>query len=238
MSGVQPAILLEGVHKGYPVGGTVVPALRDVSLRIEPGEYVAIVGPSGCGKSTLLNLLSGIDTPDTGTVTVVGTTLNDLSQNRLAAWRGKSVGIIFQFFQLMPTLTALENVMLPMDLAGKGRNARERAGKLLNRVGLSDHFNKLPSELSGGEQQRVAIARALANTPPLLLGDEPTGNLDSANGMAVTEILEELWKDGTTIVVVTHDLDLARRAPRVITMQDGEIVSDGSPVAIQASVVP
>lgn len=238
MSDVQPAIQLERVHKRYPVGGTLVPALRDVSLRVDPGEYVVIVGPSGCGKSTLLNLLSGIDTPDEGTVTVVGTTLNDLNQNRLAAWRGTSVGIIFQFFQLMPTLTALENVMLPMDLAGKGRNARGRAGQLLDRVGLHEHFNKLPSELSGGEQQRVAIARALANSPPLLLGDEPTGNLDSANGVAVTEILEELWKDGTTIVVVTHDLDLARRAPRVITMQDGEIVSDGSPVAMRASVAP
>lgn len=237
MSVDQPAILLEGVHKGYPVGSNMVPALRDVTFRVEPGEYVAIVGASGCGKSTLLNLLAGIDTPDAGTVDVVGTRLNDLNQNRLAAWRGKSVGIIFQFFQLMPTLTALENVMLPMDLAGRGRNARDRAAHLLDRVGLTEHYDKLPSELSGGEQQRVAIARALANDPPLLLGDEPTGNLDSANGMAVTEILEELWRDGTTVVVVTHDLNLARRAPRVISMQDGRIIGDGVPAAEKPSVV-
>lgn len=214
----------------------MVPALQDVSLHIEPGEYVAIVGPSGCGKSTLLNLLAGIDTPDSGTVEINGTRLNNLGQNRLAAWRGKSVGIIFQFFQLMPTLTALENVMLPMDLAGQGKDARQRAARLLERVGLADKQDKLPSELSGGEQQRVAIARALANNPPILLGDEPTGNLDSANSLAVTEILEELWREGTTVVVVTHDPGLARRAPRVITMQDGRIVADGRPAIAEPGV--
>lgn len=236
MPGDQPAILLENVSKAYPAGDSMVPALQDVSLHIEPGEYVAIVGPSGCGKSTLLNLLAGIDTPDSGTVEINGTRLNNLGQNRLAAWRGKSVGIIFQFFQLMPTLTALENVMLPMDLAGQGKDARQRAARLLERVGLADKQDKLPSELSGGEQQRVAIARALANNPPILLGDEPTGNLDSANGLAVTEILEELWREGTTVVVVTHDPGLARRAPRVITMQDGRIVADGRPAIAEPGV--
>jgi putative ABC transport system ATP-binding protein len=200
--------------------------LRDISLVIEPGEYVAIVGPSGCGKSTLLNIMAGIDSPDVGDIIVNGTPLSGLTQNQLAAWRGKAVGIVFQFFQLMPTLTALENIMLPMDLAGNSKNARERASALLARVGLDGYEDNLPSELSGGEQQRIAVARALANSPSIILADEPTGNLDSANGKAVTGILESLWHDGTTVVMVTHDLDLAERSPRVITMSDGVIVAD------------
>lgn len=226
MSSKHPAIHIERVSKSYAVGQKQVPALRDVSLTIDPGEYVTIVGPSGCGKSTLLNILAGIDSPDCGVVTVGGTRLNNMSQNALAAWRGKTVGIVFQFFQLMPTLTALENIVLPMDLAGKGRDARKRAGDLLKRVGLAGYENNLPSELSGGEQQRIAVARALANAPSIILADEPTGNLDSRNGEAVTEILESLWKEGTTIVVVTHDQEMARRSPRVVSMSDGQIVGD------------
>lgn len=222
----MPAIHIEHLTKSYAVGRRSVLALRDVSLRVEQGEYVSIVGPSGCGKSTLLNTLAGIDTPDAGDVIVNGTTLKGMNQNQLASWRGRSVGIVFQFFQLMPTLTALENIMLPMDLSGSSRGARDRATALLDRVGLHDFRDNLPSELSGGEQQRVAVARALANSPSLILADEPTGNLDSSNGQAITEILESLWSDGTTIVVVTHDLNLAGRSPRVISMSDGEIVDD------------
>lgn len=226
MSSQQPGIHIEHVSKSYAVGQKQVPALQDVSLTVEQGEYVTIVGPSGCGKSTLLNILAGIDSPDSGTVTVGGTRLNNMSQNALAAWRGQSVGIVFQFFQLMPTLTALENIVLPMDLAGRGRDARKRARELLGRVGLAGYEDNLPSELSGGEQQRIAVARALANAPSIILADEPTGNLDSSNGEAVTEILESLWQDGTTIVVVTHDQEMARRSPRVVSMSDGEIVGD------------
>ena len=220
------AIEVRNLSKSYSVGRRSVPALRNIDLSIERGEYVAIVGPSGCGKSTLLNILAGIDTADSGSVVVNGTSLSGLNQNQLAAWRGRSIGIVFQFFQLMPTLTALENIMLPMDLAGKTANARERAQDLLDRVGLDGYDNNLPSELSGGEQQRIAVARALANNPHIILADEPTGNLDSANGQAITELLESLWADGTTVVVVTHDPELAERAPRVISMSDGEIVAD------------
>jgi putative ABC transport system ATP-binding protein len=222
----HPAVFISNLSKSYPVGRRRIDALRDISLVIEPGEYVAIVGPSGCGKSTLLNIMAGIDSPDVGDIIVNGTPLSGLTQNQLAAWRGKAVGIVFQFFQLMPTLTALENIMLPMDLAGNSKNARERASALLARVGLDGYEDNLPSELSGGEQQRIAVARALANSPSIILADEPTGNLDSANGKAVTGILESLWHDGTTVVMVTHDLDLAERSPRVITMSDGVIVAD------------
>lgn len=229
MAATDFAIELNGVTKTYTVGRRSVPALQDVSLRVENSEYVAIVGPSGCGKSTLLNILAGIDSPDQGDVIVNGTSLAGLSQNALAAWRGTSVGIVFQFFQLMPTLTAVENIMLPMDLAGNTTDARRRSMALLHRVGLAGFPDSLPSELSGGEQQRIAVARALANTPRLILADEPTGNLDSMNGQAIVELLEALWDEGTTIVLVTHDLDLAQRASRVIGMRDGQIMEDSRP---------
>jgi putative ABC transport system ATP-binding protein len=222
----QHAIALSGVSKRYRSGRREITALVDVSLSVAYGDWVAIVGPSGCGKSTLLNILAGIDVPDSGVVTVAGTSLVGKSEDALAAWRGREVGIVFQFFQLMPTLTVLENVVLPMDLAGSGRNRRARAMALLERVGLADLAHNLPSELSGGEQQRVAIARALANAPRLLLADEPTGNLDSRNGAVVVGLLHDLWTSGTTIVMVTHDLGVARRAHRIIAMRDGEIVED------------
>ncbi|HUG14402.1 MAG TPA: ABC transporter ATP-binding protein [Thermomicrobiales bacterium] len=214
------------VSKSYQTGRRDIIALHDVNLRIESGEWVAIVGPSGCGKSTLLNLLAGIDTPDNGDVVVSGTSLAGMSQDALAAWRGRAVGIVFQFFQLMPTLTSLENVMLPMDLAGEGHNRRARARELLERVGIGELAANLPSELSGGEQQRVAIARALANDPALLLADEPTGNLDSRNGTIVVDLLEDVWRRGATVVMVTHDPQVAERAQRVVTMRDGQVCSD------------
>ena len=222
----EPAIQLHEVVKTYQSGRRQIRALRGVSFSVERGEYVAIVGQSGCGKSTLLNLIAGLDTPDSGSLLVVGQPLTTLTQDELASWRGRSVGIVFQFFQLMPTLTARENVILPMDLAGNGQDRRARADGLLEEVGLSDLADHLPSELSGGEQQRVAIARALANQPALIVADEPTGNLDSANGERIIGIIESLWQAGTTIVLVTHDLSIARRAPRIVTMRDGQITAD------------
>ena len=228
MDHTQLAIRVENVFRRYRTGRRDIPALDGVSLTVEFGEWIAIVGPSGCGKSTLLNLLAGIDDADDGEVIVGGQTLTGMSENALAAWRGREVGIVFQFFQLMPTLTVYENVILPMDLAGDNRNRRERVLSLLEQVGVLDLADNLPSELSGGEQQRVAIARALANAPRLLLADEPTGNLDSRNGAMVVDLLEELWQQGTTIVMVTHDPEVARRASRMITMRDGQIIEEDS----------
>lgn len=226
MNQSPPAISVDRVFRRYRTGRRDIPALNGVSLTIEYGEWVAIVGPSGCGKSTLLNLLAGIDSADEGDVVVGGQRLTGMSENALAAWRGREVGIVFQFFQLMPTLTVLENVILPMDLAGNGRDRRERARQLLDQVGVSHLADNLPSELSGGEQQRVAIARALANRPRLLLADEPTGNLDSRNGAIIVDLLEDLWQAGTTIVMVTHDPEVAARASRTISMRDGQIVQE------------
>lgn len=226
MEHVQPAIRVEHAFRRYRSGRRDIPALAGVSLTVEYGEWIAIVGPSGCGKSTLLNLLAGIDTADEGSVVVAGRVLRGLSENALAAWRGREVGIVFQFFQLMPTLTVLENVILPMDLAGNQRDRRARALQLLDQVGVLDLADNLPSELSGGEQQRVAIARALANAPRLLLADEPTGNLDSRNGAMVVDLLEQLWRQGTTIVMVTHDPVVAARASRTIAMRDGQAVDE------------
>lgn len=226
---------LAGVTRRYHSGRREFVALDEVSLEITAGEWVAIVGPSGSGKSTLINLIAGIDSADEGEVEVAGQRLNGLSENQLAAWRGREVGIVFQFFQLMPTLTVLENVMLPMDLAGKGRRRHERATELLARVGIAALASNLPSELSGGEQQRAAIARALANTPSLLLADEPTGNLDSATGARIVDLLDDVWQGGTTIVMVTHDPGVAERATRTITMRDGRIVTDSAAVVPSAA---
>ncbi|MBE0610668.1 MAG: ABC transporter ATP-binding protein [Dehalococcoidia bacterium] len=204
-------------------------ALRGVNLTIDPGEMVSIVGPSGSGKSTILNLITGIDRPTAGTVTVDGQRIDALSEEKLAAWRGRRVGIVFQFFQLLPTLTALENALLPMELARLYRGAERtgRARRNLELVGLGDRADHLPSELSGGEQQRVAIARALACDPVLLVGDEPTGNLDSEAAARVFDLLADLNKRGVTVVYVTHDRDLAERARRRIAIRDGIIASDG-----------
>ena len=219
-------ISIQHASKRYRSGRREIPALVDVSLEVERGDWVAIVGPSGCGKSTLLNLMSGIDTADAGAVVVAGTRLTGLSEGALAAWRGREIGIVFQFFQLMPTLTVRENVILPMELAKNARHKRERADHLLASVGLEQLADNLPSELSGGEQQRVAVARALANTPALVLADEPTGNLDSANGLAVIDLFEAVWMSGGTIAMVTHDAGIAARASRVIRMRDGRIIAD------------
>ncbi len=218
-------VALEAVTKVYRDGRRDVVALRDLSLGIGTGEWVAIVGPSGCGKSTLLNLIAGLDRPTAGRVIVDGIDLATLSEEALARWRCQQVGIVFQFFQLLPTLTALENVQLPLVLAHRP-NSRRRALEFLERVGLRRAADRLPSELSGGEQQRVAIARALANEPRLLLADEPTGNLDSASGEAVLELFTEIWRGGTTVILVTHDSGVAQRAQRIVELRDGALVAD------------
>jgi putative ABC transport system ATP-binding protein len=225
------AVDLQAVSRYYTAGRRSISALDEVSLSISIGEYVSIVGASGSGKSTLLNIISGIDAADTGAVTVLGRRLEAMNQDKIAAWRGRNVGIVFQFFQLMPTLTVRENVVLPMDLAGNNGNKWERADELLEMVGLTRLVYHLPSELSGGEQQRAAIARAIANRPGLLIADEPTGNLDSANSSLVIDIIERLWRSGTTVILVTHDRDIAQRAPRRIVMADGRITSDSASVA-------
>jgi putative ABC transport system ATP-binding protein len=225
---VDLAVELDDVVKTYPLGGAAVTAVDAVSLKIRTGEFVAIVGRSGSGKTTLLNLLAGIDRPTSGTVRVTGVDLGTLSQSGLAAWRGDNVGLVFQFFQLLPTLTVAENVMLPMDFARKVPPAarRERGGLLLDLVGIADQADKLPATLSGGQQQRAAIARALANDPPLLLADEPTGNLDSATADDVLGLFADLNEEGQTIVVVTHERDVRSVVSRELTLSDGAIVGD------------
>lgn len=217
-------IRLENVTRVYTMGARTLYALREASLTIHAGEFIAIVGPSGSGKSTMLNLIGGIDKPDTGSVWVDGVQVDTMNENALAKWRGQNIGIVFQFFQLLPTLTAIENVMLPMELRNTfADQRRERAMIALERVGLKERATQLPSELSGGEQQRVAIARALVNDPPILLADEPTGNLDSETGERVVALLAELNRAGKTIVLVTHEETLARTASRVIRVRDGRI---------------
>jgi putative ABC transport system ATP-binding protein len=220
-------ISFQHVSRRYETGHGEIAALDDATLEIGPGEWVAVVGPSGSGKSTLMNLVAGIDRASSGEVSVNGQALSHLSEERLARWRGRQVGIVFQFFQLMPTLTAIENVMLPMELRGGWRGTRrKRALALLERVGVADVATSLPSQLSGGQQQRVAIARALANDPAILLADEPTGNLDSATGERIIELLAELADADRTLIIVTHDERLATRARRVIALADGRIVRD------------
>jgi putative ABC transport system ATP-binding protein len=203
-------------------------ALRGIDLQINKGEFVAIVGKSGSGKSTLINMLTGIDHPSDGVVQMNGTAVHALSESALAQWRGRNVGIIFQFFQLLPMLTCLENIMLPMDFSNTyARRKRPlHALHLLQQVGLADQAHKLPSELSGGQQQRVAIARSLANDPPILVADEPTGNLDSQTAVAIFQLFQQLVAEGKTIVMVTHDNELASQVSRTITIADGTIVNE------------
>ena len=218
------AVALRDVHRDYPLAGEPVHAVRGVSLDIADGEYAAVVGPSGCGKSTLLNLMGAIDRPTSGTVTIAGRDVSRLRDADATRFRLLHVGFVFQRFYLLPALTAVENVMLPMAEAGIGRaERRARARELLAYVGLGARERHRPSQLSGGEQQRVAIARALANRPRLLLADEPTGELDASTGADVIALLARLNAEGTTVVVVTHDDDLAASARRVVRMRDGRI---------------
>jgi putative ABC transport system ATP-binding protein len=221
-----PLIELAAVEKTYRMGRLDFPALRGVDLVIAAGELVAIVGPSGSGKTTILNLVAGIDRPTAGTVSVDGRRIDTMSEEQLAVWRGEHVGVVFQFFQLLPTLSALENAVLPLDFARRGskRVRFERARHNLSLVGLGDKLDHLPAELSGGEQQRVAIARALAADPTLIVGDEPTGNLDTVTAAEMFELFERLNAEGKTVVYVTHDLELAGRARRIVSIRDGLVV--------------
>src|SRR5688572_3476853 len=215
--------------KEYQSGDHRLTVLRDVNFSIEQGEFVAIVGPSGSGKTTLLGLLAGLDTPTRGAVRLDGTDLTALDEDDRARLRGEKVGFVFQSFQLITTLTAIENVQVPLELRGES-DAVARARDVLQRVGLGDRLEHFPTQLSGGEQQRVAIARAFANRPRILFADEPTGNLDSDTGSRIVELLETLNREsGSTIVLVTHDLGLAQRTRRIIRLSDGRVVSDAAP---------
>jgi ABC-type lipoprotein export system ATPase subunit len=226
MSNPESVISLQKVEKIYKTKAGPLRVLKGVDLEIKEGEFVAIVGPSGSGKSTLINMITGIDRPTSGEVYVAGQRLTNLGENQVAKWRGRNVGVVFQFFQLLPTLTVIENVMMPMHYTGTHKGKRhERAMELLEMVDLPDVANKYPSQISGGQQQRAAIARALANDPKVLVGDEPTGNLDVVSAGLMFAMFEDLVDQGTTIVMVTHDRDLAGQIPRVEEVRDGQLMS-------------
>ncbi len=222
-------IRVEDVVKKYPTGGGDITVLDNISLTIHRGEFVAIVGASGNGKSTLLNMITGIDHPTTGDVIVNGSLVSQMSEEQLTHWRGRNLGIVFQFFQLIPSLNLLQNVILPMDFArlGSKKERIARAEDLLNLVGLGDQIHKLPGQVSGGQQQRAAIARALANDPPILVADEPTGNLDARTSDDVFDLFSCLVDEGKTLVMVTHDEELACQIPRRIEIGNGQVIFDG-----------
>ncbi len=221
-------IVVQDLCKDFETKAGKVPALQHISFTVSDGDFVGIVGKSGSGKSTLINMLAGIDKPSSGSVSVFGRKLEEMNENQLALLRGSDVGIVFQFFQLLPVLTVLENVLLPMDFLGRipEKERMERAYEVLRMIEIQDFANKLPSELSGGLQQKAAIARALANDPPIIIADEPTGNLDSAAAEKIFLLFEELSKKAKTIVMVTHDSELVRMAHRILTIRDGALISD------------
>jgi putative ABC transport system ATP-binding protein len=221
-------VQVKNVIKSFPVGDKELTILKGISFSVEDGEFVTIMGPSGNGKSTLLNMITGIDHPSSGEVIVTGRQVHEMTENELATWRGEHVGIIFQFFQMLPALSLLQNIILPMDFARKytTKEREERAMHLLESVSLADQANKLPGQVSGGQQQRAAIARALANDPPLIVADEPTGNLDTRTTDEVFYLFRDLVLQGKTLLMVTHDKELARRVPRVIEIIDGNITRD------------
>ena len=228
IAGGGPIIHLQEISKAYETDAGPFLALKGIHLQVYPGEFVAVIGKSGSGKSTLINMFTGIDHPTSGEVTVAQTAIRQLNEGKMAEWRGRHLGIVFQFFQLLPTLTLVENVMLPMDLC-RLYEPHERLGRaldLLEQVGLRDDAAKFPAMVSGGHQQRAAIARALANDPPILVADEPTGNLDSKSAEAIFRLFESLIAGGKTILMVTHDEELAGRAPRTVTLADGQIVDE------------
>ena len=228
ISSIPSLIDLHGVTKTYQTEAGPFLALKNIDLHVTEGEFVAIVGKSGSGKTTLINMITGLDRPTQGRIHVGGAQVETLGENQLAEWRGRTIGVVFQFFQLLPTLTTLENVMLPMDFCATPPfgERRPRALELLALMEIEDHAHKLPSALSGGQQQRVAIARALATDPPILAADEPTGNLDSKTAAAVFALFERLINMGKTILMVTHDPDLAARATRQLHIVDGIIAND------------
>ena len=227
---MQPAIRVTELTKSIDTGTHRVDILKGISLDVPAGQFVAIMGASGSGKSTLLGLLAGLDAPTTGRIILDGEDITDLAEDDLARVRGRKIGFVFQSYQLIPTLTAEENVLLPAELSGIDNGGIGRARELLKRVGLSDRLDHYPVQLSGGEQQRVALARAFMAQPPILMADEPTGNLDSANGQQILDLLVGLNKqEKTTLVLVTHDRELAAHADRVVMLKDGRVVSDGPP---------
>jgi ABC-type lipoprotein export system ATPase subunit len=227
-NGNHSLIQLRNVSKNYKTAAGDFPALKGVDLDMRAGEFVSVIGKSGSGKSTLLNMITGIDRPSAGEVVVNNTALQKLSENQMALWRGRNLGIVFQFFQLLPTISVIENVMLPMDFCNTYpmRQREKRALELLELVDLTQHAYKLPTALSGGQQQRVAIARALANDPPIIIADEPTGNLDSKTADSIFQLFNDLVAQGKTIIIVTHDSGLAKRAERTALIADGEIVNE------------
>ena len=224
----QPLIALEGINKTYVTPSGSFDALKNINLEIHQGEFVAVVGKSGSGKSTLVNLITGIDSPSSGRVQVAGSAVHTLNQEQLAVWRGRNIGVIFQFFQLLPTLTVAENIMLPMDFCNTypPKERRGRALMLLEKLGIAEQADKLPSDLSGGQQQRAAIARSLANDPPILMADEPTGNLDSKTSEDVMLFFQTLIREGKTVVMVTHERDFSRYFTRSIILTDGVVVPE------------
>lgn len=226
-NGQQPLIRLNGLKKFYYSAAGEFPALKGIDLDIKSGEFISIVGKSGSGKTTLINMIAGIDRPTAGEIWIGDTAVHKLSEGQMAVWRGRNIGIVFQFFQLLPMLSLVENVMLPMDFGGmyNPRQRKERALHLLDLVGIADHAYKLPSAVSGGQQQRAAIARALANDPPLIVADEPTGNLDSKTAESVFVLFEELVSQGKTFVIVTHDTSIAKRVHWSVVISDGEIMN-------------
>jgi putative ABC transport system ATP-binding protein len=236
MAANNSLVHVEDVVKDFQGPAGVIRVLKNVHLTVQPGEFVGIRGPSGSGKSTLINMITGIDRPTSGRVNVAGAAIEKMGENDLARFRGKHIGVIFQFFQLLPTLTILENTVLPMDFCRmwKPGERKERAMRLLEQMGLADQAHKLPNTLSGGQQQRAAIARALANDPPLLVGDEPTGNLDSKTADMVFTLFDELVKQGKTFIMVTHDNDLAKRMPRQVQVLDGVLYEQGQTAALPA----
>jgi putative ABC transport system ATP-binding protein len=223
-------ILMQGITKVYDTGKVKVEALRGVDLSVRPGEFVAIVGPSGSGKSTLMNLVGCLDTPTAGTYHLKGEPVAGLAKNALADIRNRRIGFVFQNFNLLPQISAYENIEMPLLFGGLPRKERHsRIVSLLERVGLAERMDHKPTELSGGQMQRVAIARALAMNPDILLADEPTGNLDTTSGGDIMSLFQELWRQGSTVLVITHDQALARRAGRVVEVRDGQITRDGRP---------
>lgn len=221
-------IELHHIEKIYHTDAGDFTALKGVNLQVNAGEFLGIIGKSGSGKSTILNMITGVDRPTSGEIIINGTAIHAMKENQMAVWRGLNIGIVFQFFQLLPTLSVVENVMLPMDFCNMYRPSerQERAMSLLEMVQMTDQANKLPTELSGGQQQRVAIVRALANDPPIIVADEPTGNLDSKTADAVFTLFDELVSRGKTILMVTHDSDIQKRVRRAITVADGEIMNE------------
>jgi putative ABC transport system ATP-binding protein len=229
-------IHLRGVSKCYRSGAQTFNALTGIDLDVSPGECMAVVGKSGSGKTTLINLLTGIDSPSDGEIYVAGQAIHSMSEDDLASWRGRNVGVVFQFFQLLPTLTVAENVMLPMDFCDMFERStrRDRALQLLARLSIAEQADKLPADLSGGQQQRAAIARALANDPSLVVADEPTGNLDSTTSDDVMELLASLTREGKTVITVTHERALSRFFTRTVTLRDGQLTTDVTRDALDA----